>query len=212
METPTIIYAYDALCGWCYGFSPVMQRLYDTYREQLHVEVLSGGMVTGERIGPIGQVAPYISWAYKEVENRTGVKFGEAFLNGTLKSGTTIFSSIQPAIALSVFKSYHPERAVEFAGQLQQAVYFDGIEPENVEAYGTYAEKFGISAAEFTQRMQENAYRQQAFAEFKLVSKLGVTGFPTVFLQKVDKLYVIARGYMDFDQLNQSVENLFTKA
>ena len=106
MDKPTLLYVYDPLCGWCYGFSPVMQRLHETFHEQIQFEVLSGGMVLGDRAGPIGQVAPYISWAYKHVEERCGVKFGADFLEGVLKPGTAIFSSEKPCTALTVFKSY----------------------------------------------------------------------------------------------------------
>ena len=30
----TIYYCYDAYCGWCYGFSPVIKRIFDAYREE----------------------------------------------------------------------------------------------------------------------------------------------------------------------------------
>ena len=88
--------------------------------EQAHFAVISGGMITGPRIGPIGEVAGYIQQAYKDVEQATGVKFGEKFLTETLAQGTAIFTSIPPAIALSVFKTHLPEQAVAFAGTLQK--------------------------------------------------------------------------------------------
>ena len=62
-DKPTFFYVYDALCGWCYGFSPVMQNVAAKYDDRLNFEVISGGMVTGPRVGPIGQVAPYIKSA-----------------------------------------------------------------------------------------------------------------------------------------------------
>ena len=91
----TLIYVYDALCGWCYGFSPVMQQLHEKYSKEMDFTVLSGGMVTGERVGPIGQVAGYISEAYKTVEAHSGVQFGDGFLNGILKEGKAIFNSVR---------------------------------------------------------------------------------------------------------------------
>jgi hypothetical protein len=68
-----IIYIYDALCGWCYGFSPVMQQLQEKYAGKLEFEVLSGGMIMGLRAGPIGEVAAYIEKAYPDVESETCV-------------------------------------------------------------------------------------------------------------------------------------------
>ena len=43
----SFIYCYDAYCGWCYGFSPVIKQLSYAYQPQIHTEVLSGGMLAG---------------------------------------------------------------------------------------------------------------------------------------------------------------------
>src|SRR6516164_6627574 len=57
---PFLIYCYDAYCGWCYGFSPVIRRIVGEFRGRLPVEVLSGGMIIGERPLSIKQSAGYI--------------------------------------------------------------------------------------------------------------------------------------------------------
>lgn len=207
----TIIYVYDALCGWCYGFSPVMQQLHEKYKNELDFTVLSGGMVTGERVGPIGQVAGYISEAYKTVENRTGVKFGEGFLNGILQEGNAIFTSIPASRAMTVFKSYQPENAVAFASTLQKAIYFDGIEPEDWEAYGKYAAPFGIEPKHFVYQMQQNKFVDETEEEFQQVAKWGIQGFPSVILATPEKLYLIASGYTPFEQLDEIVQQVLTE-
>jgi putative protein-disulfide isomerase len=144
-----LLYFYDALCGWCYGFSPVIQKAYEEYKDKMEFEVVSGGMIIGQRIGPIGHVAPYIKTAFKDVESASGVKFGEKFINDVLEEGSTVFSSIKPGIALTVFKSYHPEKQVEFARRLHKAVYYDGIEPDKISSYKYLAEEYGMDPDEF---------------------------------------------------------------
>ena len=197
-----LIYVYDALCGWCYGFSPVMIEFQKMYRDSLTFEVISGGMITGGRIGPIGEVAPYISWAYKDVEKTTGIKFGDEFLNNTLKKGKAIFTSIPPAIALSVFKTLQPKNSLHFASELQIAIYFDGKEPENLEAYGQIAAKFGLDADLFVEKMKEPLYKKLAEDDFKKSTELGVSGFPAIFIEINNQYFIIGKGYMPFDTLN----------
>jgi putative protein-disulfide isomerase len=75
---PTIIYCYDAYCGWCYGFSPVIKKIVGDYADRLEVEVLSGGMLIDDRKMPIEKIGPFILKEYKRVEDLAGVKFGEA--------------------------------------------------------------------------------------------------------------------------------------
>jgi putative protein-disulfide isomerase len=207
-ERPCVWYIYDALCGWCYGFSPVMKRLHEEYHETLSFQVISGGMVTGKRIGPIGEVAPYISWAYKTVEERTGVHFGEGFLQGVLAQGTAIFTSIPPALALSAFKQFQPENAIAFAHALQTAVYSDGIDVSAFGSYTPYAASFGIDTADFQTAMHTAETLKAAESEFQLSSQLGVTGFPTVFVQQGDTLHLIAQGYTDYDDLQPRLQHV----
>ncbi|WKN40428.1 DsbA family protein [Tunicatimonas pelagia] len=201
-----IIYAYDALCGWCYGFSSVMEAFYQKHQKRVDFEVLSGGMVTGERIGPIGKVAPYIQRAYRDVEKSTEVKFGKAFLEDILEEGTTVFNSMPLAIALSVFKSYRANEAVLFASALQKAIYYDGTAPEDTKAYGLLAEAFGIDGERFTQQMKEDAFLAQTQQEFQRTQQLGVQGFPTVFAEVKNTHHPLTRGYTPLNEL----ENRFT--
>jgi len=199
-----LIYVYDALCGWCYGFSPVMTNFREKYSDSLNFNVISGGMITGGRIGPIGEVASYISWAYKDVEKSTGVKFGDEFLNQTLKDGSAIFTSIPPSVALSVFKEMKPEQSVEFSAALQRAIYYDGIEPENLNVYGKIAETFGLDSADFIDKMEEPGALRKAEADFEFSSRLGVTGFPSVFIKSNEKYYKIGSGYCSLPDLESN--------
>jgi putative protein-disulfide isomerase len=203
-EKMKLIYVYDALCGWCYGFSPVMVQFQEKYKDSVEFEVISGGMITGKRIGPIGEVAPYISWAYKDVEKATGVKFGIDFLDKTLKKGDAIFTSVAPAIALSVFKKLDAAHTVQFAAALQKAVYFDGLEPENIEAYGQVASKFGLDAEDFVKKMKDPHYKKLAEEDFNTSAELSVTGFPTIFLKTNGIYYKIGSGYLSFNDLERN--------
>ena len=57
---PVIYYIFDGLCGWCYGFAPVVNQLQQELGKKVIFKVISGGMVTGSRVGPIRQMAAYI--------------------------------------------------------------------------------------------------------------------------------------------------------
>src|SRR5687767_3018628 len=76
----TIYYCYDAYCGWCYGFSKVITQIAEEYKDQFFFEVLSGGMIMPEQPTHFASLAKYIQGAYTQVEELTGVKFGEDFL------------------------------------------------------------------------------------------------------------------------------------
>ena len=134
---PTLYYCYDAYCGWCYGFSPVIKRIALDYATILPMEVLSGGMILPETPVPIRVTAGYIQQAYQTVEATTGIKFGEDYLwhiNNPDKSDW-FPNSEMPATALCIFKEQFPENQVEFAAQLQYALRFEGRDLTDKEAY-----------------------------------------------------------------------------
>ncbi|SKB34232.1 DsbA family protein [Daejeonella lutea] len=206
-----IIYVYDALCGWCYGFSKVIHAFYESHGSIFPFEVLSGGMMTGERVGSINDIAPFIKSAYKTVEDTTGIKFGEPYLKH-LEEGTMILNSEKPAIALSVFKSYLPEKAVAFTHDLQDAIYFEGQDPNENELYRYLAVNFGIDPDDFEVKLQEESFKTAAFYEFSLAKQIQVTGFPAVLVQSGETgFYLIAKGYTDLDTLELRLQNVLSE-
>lgn len=210
VEKPTFYYVFDALCGWCYGFSPTMQRIAAQYKDKLQFEVISGGMVTGQRIGPIGQVAGFIRTAYKDVERTTGTKFGPGFLQGTLAKGTATFSSIEPAKALATFRNHKPHEALAFAHMLQHAIYFDGVAPTDLDAFADLAAKQGIEKAGFLKEARSREVEQQMLKEFRTSDSLGVQGFPTLFLMRNGKLVKLSEGYVPEKELVARIERVLT--
>ena len=134
---PTLYYCYDAYCGWCYGFSPIIKKIAAEYAHILTTEVLSGGMILPEQPMHIGVTAGYIQKAYKTVEETTGIKFGDDWLwhinNPELSDWYP--NSEMPAIAMCIFKEYYPEKQADFAADLQYALHFEGRDLTDKEAY-----------------------------------------------------------------------------
>ena len=197
--SPTLYYCYDAYCGWCYGFSPVIQRIFAEYREQLAFEVLSGGMILPQKPQPIGVTAPYIQKAYLTVEERTGIKFGKDWLWHIFHPEESDWypSSEKPAIALSVFKDYHHDLAIPFAGDLQYALHYEGRDLCDDEAYRHLLEKYALPETEFFRKLHSEAYKEKAYEEFAQVKAIAghrisdrsATDGPIEILPPVQRLY-----------------------
>jgi putative protein-disulfide isomerase len=206
MKKPKLIYIYDAICGWCYGFSPVMQQIAQDYPYQFEYEVLSGGLIQGDRVGPIEKMAPYIKSAYKDVEARTGVVFGDKFVHGTLEKGTMILDSLPAAIALCIVKELKPQLQLKFSHLLHQAIYSDGVEPTVPRAFTPYAALVGIDRDTFEQKMSDSAYADIAYQEFADVGAFGVSGYPALLLEKDEKYYMVAKGYTPYEQIKPTLD------
>lgn len=211
---PTLIYCYDAYCGWCYGFSPVIKKIAANYKEQLDFEVLSGGMMIGEEVMPIEKIAPHIQSSYKNVEELSGIEFGEDFLwhiNNPDKSDW-VMNSEKPAIALSIIKEFNPARQLEFAIDLQIALNYEGRDLDDNESYRHLLDKYKIQSEDFYRKLQEDNYKEMAHYEFSLMKQLQVNGFPTLFLQTDElKFVMLARGFTDYETVNTRIENVLSE-
>lgn len=206
-----LIYYYDALCGWCYGFSSVMSKISEAYADRLNIEVVSGGLFLGNRTGLVNEVAPYIkAGAYKSVEERTGVKFGESFLEDLFGKEKIVLNSLPPSIALCIVKEKFPEKELEFAEMLLHAVYFDGINPINLDNYTKYVEKIGLDKGEFLVKMTDTKYKKLAEKEFEKFVASNFSGMPTLVLESENKQVVLTNGYTDFENIKSQLDQLLT--
>lgn len=206
-----LIYCYDAYCGWCYGFSPVIKTIAGEYKDKLFIEVLSGGMIISEKPMPISISASYIQKAYKTVEEYTGIKFGEGFLWHIFNPDKSdwLLSSEKPAIALCVFKEYYPELQVQFASDLQYALNFEGRDLCDDEAYRHLISTYHLPVEEFYPKLHSKEYKEKAYYEFALVKQLKTTGFPALLLQASEsKFYMLAKGFTDHETLKARIENV----
>jgi putative protein-disulfide isomerase len=208
---PTIYYCYDAYCGWCYGFSPIMSKIAKEYESKLAFDVLSGGMILPETPHHFGPMAKYIQGAYKRVEEQTGIKFGEDFLWHVFHPEETDWypDSTKSAVALCIFKEYHPDQAVFMAADLQYALNYEGRDLTDDEAYRHLVHKYGIPEEEFYSKLKSEQYQEKAYYEFALVKQLQVKGFPCVLLQVTDsKFYLLTSGYTDYQTLKERIEKV----
>lgn len=207
MKKGKIIYIYDALCGWCYAMGDVMMKISKEYSEEFDFEVLSGGMVLGDRAGKIGDKFDYINEAFKTVESHTGAKFGPKFLEA-LKKGELEMNSLEPSIALTAFKNISNENQLKFAHDLQDALYFDGKDIRDYNITSDIAVKNGVKKEDFLSMAQTEEIKSETEKEFETVASFGVSGFPTIIFEKNEEFYLIARGYQHYIDLKNVLKKL----
>jgi putative protein-disulfide isomerase len=211
MENAVLIYCYDAYCGWCYGFSPVIRRVAQEYKHMLHSEVLSGGMILPSQPTHISSMAPYIREAYRTVEELTGITFGKDYLWHVMNEDESDWypDSLKPAIAMCVFKELRDNLQVEFAADLQYSHHYEGRDLTDDEAYRHLLEKYKLDADDFYSKLNSEEYEDKARYEFSLVKQLQVTGFPTVLIQVSDsRFFLVARGFTQYDTLKSNIEKV----
>jgi putative protein-disulfide isomerase len=181
---------------------------------ELPVEVISGGMILPEKPVPISNTASYIREALPRVEAMTGVRFGADYRwhieNPDLSDWFP--HSLKPAIALAVFRSFYPDRQLEWAADLQFALFGEGRDLTDDEAYRHLLEKYNLPAAAFYENLYSDHFRQLAEEDFATCRKLQVTGYPCLLLQHSEVSFsLLAKGYTDEATLLQRLASALTQ-
>ncbi len=205
-QKPILIYIFDPLCGWCYGFSPVIRQLHAELGGQFHFEVWSGGMVTGDRVQPMSVMKDYILQAIPRLEATTGVVVGTPFRE-RLIDGTTISNSEPPSRAFTLLKQAAPDRQVYWGSAIQQVIYVEGKDANLPETYFALASEAGMEEQDFLSRWNDPATAAATQAEFEQVAKIGVRGFPSLLLYHNEQLMQVAYGYRTFESLYGMLSN-----
>lgn len=210
MEKAKLLYFYDPLCGWCFGFSPVIKKLEKEFQSQIDFEAISGGMVLGDRVKPLSEMKDYLKEAMPRLEEMTGVKFGKPYLE-ILEEGSLMLNSELPCIAMTVYKSMTNKSSVEFASALQSTLYEKGINLNEIENYKELVESFDLPWEVFKSKLEDPAYKEKTYQEFQIGQQMGIGGFPSVVLSIGKQGYLIARGYRPESEMKAVIEEILSK-
>lgn len=180
MTPVELTYAFDAYCGWCYGFAPALHRFVDANADQIHLRVLSGGLFSGAAAGPIGAY-PHIPAANERIARLTGVTFGTPYQR-MLAEGTTVMDSTAAATGLVALRQQAPERSLELAAAIQAAWYLHGRDLRDVAVYRDIAAEKGLDVQAVTEAYAHPAVQAEAEQDFRVLRRLGVSQYPTLLL------------------------------
>lgn len=206
-----IVYVYDGLCSWCYGFDDVINEAYEKLKDKFNFRIVSGGMFVGDSKKFAKDILKEdYKENYKRVSNISGAKISDKFLSEVLRGESYKLDSEKMAYALSAFKTYNPSKADEFRfiKKLQSQIFFEGLNPNYDEFYKALAEYFNINGNDFVERMKVDRVIEDAFNDFEYAKALQVTSFPQVLVKENEKkYYLVAQGYIDINTLIERINN-----
>ncbi len=201
----SLIYVWDAYCGWCYGFSNSLRTFHQNHLE-LPIEVLSGGLFIDDRSQAMAAY-PHIPEANKRIAQLTGAEFGAPY-NKLVNDGTFIMDSEAAAIGFSALRSLAPEQEVNLAAAMQRAFYYEGKSLSDIQTYQDIAKQLNLDEQKVIDRIINPETRDLVQQEFVAASNLGARSYPTLFLKKDNTLYPLGGGAMTADKLEENYAQL----
>ncbi|WP_329126258.1 DsbA family protein [Streptomyces sp. NBC_01465] len=200
-----LVHVFDAYCGWSHGFSDTLREVVARHPE-LEVEVVSGGLFTGERRVPVREFG-YVQGANAKISELTGAAFGDAY-DRLIADGSFVMDSEDAARGIAALRQAAPDRVAELAPALQRAFYVDGLSLSEPATYRKVAEAAGLDADAVVAAFEAPGSRAAAEADFRRSAQLGVTAFPTLLAVDDDRVTVLARGHATANEVDRRLASL----
>lgn len=189
-----LIYGFDPLCGWCFAFGPTLRAIRAAYPE-LPVRLRYGGLVVGERVGPVAEARGYLTAGLEQVRQVAGVSAGAAFFQNLLAEGTYVSDSEPPCRAIYVMEQLAPAGALDFAAALPDAYYIDGQPLDDAGLLASLAETNGADPELFVQQWASDEARRGTQRAFAQARAEGFTSYPTFVYRRGDDYGLVAQGF-----------------
>jgi len=207
MDKPTLIYVYDPLCRWCFGFHAVMEKLQKRFQERLNIRVIPGGLAIDENAQTIQEGYPEIKGSLRQVEKMTGTCFGENF-RLLAEEGSYYYDSEPACIAQTTVNTLMPERSLDFAGKLQSALFQDGKNLNHTETFIDLISDYDLSAEKFSELYNSSSIQEKTRQQFQWVQEQNASAFPTLLLEIGSDTGLMSKGYRPYDTLESHLHHL----
>ena len=193
---PQLIYCYDPMCSWCWGFNPCWIAL----QEEIAHLVSQGTITLRPMLGGLAvdsddrmplDLQEKLQSVWKNIESQLGTKFNYDFWTRCQPRRSTY-----PACrACLVARDKNLESEIYHA--IQQAYYLQARNPSNIDTLTECATQVGIHPERFQTAMTEVKASARLESEIQQARTLGLNSFPSLAVLAGNQITPITLDYKD---------------
>ncbi|RAI97700.1 putative DsbA family dithiol-disulfide isomerase [Chitinophaga skermanii] len=201
-----LVYFTDPICSSCWGIEPQLRKLKLEYGQDVEIEYHMGGLLPDWSYNSGGISKPSdVAHHWDEVSAYYNMPIdGDVWLEDPLDS------SYPPSIAFMAAQYQDKEKAVKFLRQMREMVFLQKKNIAKWEHIATAATQAGLDA------VQLKADYERATIAFKedlqYARKMGVRGFPTVFVTSGDQPPTMVYGFKPYQAFEQGIQKMHPTA
>jgi putative protein-disulfide isomerase len=196
----SLIYFADPMCSWCWGFSPIIQQVRDTF-EDLPIQMFMGGLSPGNTQIMDEAAKQEIKQHWEHVQQASAQPFDFDFFQRT----DFIYDTEPASRAVIACFRMDNSKALAFLKHLQQSFYQFNLDITSSEQLLELAQTFGLEKEEFKRLLDDPETSRITQLSFDYARHLKVTGFPTLIGQTPVAHTVLTRGYQPFTQIEENI-------
>ncbi|MFP7655344.1 DsbA family protein [Chryseobacterium proteolyticum] len=201
-----LYYFTDPMCSWCYGFSPVMKKLKESY-PNIDLQIISGGFAPESKQKVTKEYKDFLEYHWRNVNLRSGQYFDHSM---KFVSDSFHYDTEPSSRALVVVQRFLPEKDCEFLSLMQSAFYVEGKDITNAEVLAKLAKEIGVDKNIFLESFHSEAMKWKTAQGFQFSKQLGVKGFPTLLTFENGIVKILTHGFQSFESLKEIIEETLT--
>ncbi|MER8629590.1 DsbA family protein [Mesorhizobium opportunistum] len=188
MSNPDVTYLFDPLCGWCYGATPMLDRL---SASGVRIELLPTGLFSGAGARPMDEGFAAHAWANDQrIERLTGQKFTQTYRRDVLDVRGTLLDSHAATLGISAAGLEGPGGRLTALKAIQRARYVDGRDIVTIDGVAEVLAAAGMADAAGllqspTERLMK-AHRELVGQGRTLFERLHANGVPSLAVIRND--------------------------
>lgn len=195
------------MCSWCWGFKPLWQRLQKKLPDSIRTEYVVGGLAPDTDAPMPDQMREMLQQTWQRIAHTIpGTEFNHDFwTNNTPRRAT--YPACRAVLAAKAQDEAFEELMIS---AIQQAYYLDAKNPSDDDVLVALANDVGCDVNAFKHSLNSPSTFESLQNQLLLTRHLGASGFPSLFLEVVDKSAInIALSYSDiepmFDQIDTAI-------
>lgn len=203
--TATLIYCYDPMCSWCWGFRPTWTALQKALakridREELVIQPMLGGLAPDSDVPMPMAMRQKLEATWQRIASELGTEFNYGFWRNTEPRRSTYPANR----ACMVARDGNLE--MEMYHAIQQAYYLEAKNPSNLDVLADCAEQIGLSRDGFLHNMHYVQQEGLLEKEIENARHIGLNSFPSLALLIGEQLLHIPINYQDHQPMLDLIE------
>lgn len=206
MSKARLIYVYDPMCSWCWGYKNTWKKLEEKLAGLVKVDYRVGGLAP-DSVEPMAlSMQQFLQQTWQRIAVQTGAQFNFDFWHQCQPKRSTY-----PACrAMLVARLFNNERAM--LETIQNGYYLNAKNPSEITTLADFATSIDIPKDEFIRLIKSEEIEQQLQSELNFVHQLPIQGFPSLVLEIDQQYFAIAIDYQSEKTTYQQILNYLNKS
>ncbi|MEZ7186772.1 DsbA family protein [Pseudoalteromonas sp. DY56-GL22] len=194
-----LIYVYDPMCSWCWGFRETWLKLQAAIGDKLAIEYKVGGLAPDSDEPMRKEMQQFLQQTWQRIEQQLGTPFNHEFWHTAQPRRSTY-----PACrAVLVARQQNKEQEMLYA--IQKAYYLDAQNPSDISTLASLAEQIGLEKNAFLKEIESEKINSLLMDEINQARSLPIQGFPSLVLENKGLFTAVPVNYQDWQSTYQQI-------